>query len=218
MRLPLASLLLLTLLPAAAQSPTPPVATAPPTAGNMATYHNDNLRLTYSYPASYTDAAAVVGPAFQASLSGDPAAMAQAACISLPLSRMEAASGHMGLVVLVRADAACFKKKFNAKSVTEAAQDEAHSLAASGAKTNFGQPVTFNVASHPATLVLGSFTLPAGAAMQALVVCVLDQPDIACWQFLATDTNQIRTMSAFPVAFDGAAPTPLVPADVLTRP
>jgi hypothetical protein len=204
-----------TSVPAPATS-APPASAAQPSA--LANYHSDTLHLTYSYPASYTDATAMVGPAMQASLSGDPAAAAQAACISIPLSRMDTSNGAMGMVILVRADAACFKKKFNAKSVTEAAQDEVRSIAASGAKTSFGQPVSYTVANHPAALLVGSFALPTGQTMQAMISCVLDQPDIACWQFLATNTDRLRTMSTFPVTFDNNPATPLIPNEVLTKP
>ncbi len=204
------------LLPAAAQNPTPPPAATDVPA--TTTYRDDVLHLTYTYPTSYTDASAMVTPAFQASLSGDPAQASQAACLSLPLSRMNVGDGAMGMLILVHANAACLKKKFNARSVIEATQDEARGLTASGAKVNFGQPVTYDVATHPAALLLGSFTLPTGQTMQAMISCVLDQPDIACWQFLATTPDRLRTMSAFPVAFGPTPATPLVPRDILTKP
>ena len=220
MRLFTAPLLLAaSFFPAFAQTPTPPSTAvptdAPPT---TTTYRDDVLHLTYTYPAAYVDASAMVTPAFQASMSGDPAQSAQAACLSLPLSRMNAGNNGMGMLILVHANAACLKKKFNAKSVIEATQDEARGLAASGAKVNFGQPIPYDVATHPAALLLGSFTLPTGQNMQAMIACVLDQPDIACWQFLATTTDRLRTMSAFPVTFDATPPTPLVPATILTKP
>lgn len=213
MRLFPASLLLLPLLSAAAQTTpsTKPDPGAGASSASMATYRNDDLHLSYSYPSSYADASAVVGPAFQASLSGDPTSASAARCITLPFSRMETGTGQVGILLLIRADAGCLKKKFTAKSLAEFTQGEAQGLAAAGAKTTFGQPQSFEIASHPAALLQGTFTLPAGQPMQALVVCVLDQPDIVCWQFLATSADHIRTMSAFPVTFDNSPATPLVP-------
>lgn len=184
----------------------------------MDTYHNPALRLSYSYPSSFVDASAMVGPAFEATVGKDPAAEPMARCLSLPFSRMDAGSGKVGIVLLVRADAGCLKRKFTAKSVTDLAQGEAQGLAAAGAKTNFSKPAEFQVATRPATLVRGSFRLPTGQNMQALVVCVLDEPDIACWQFLSDSPTDLGPMSSFPVTFDGSQPTPLVPSSVLTKP
>lgn len=182
----------------------------------MSTYHNDTLHLSYAYPSDYIDATQMVGPAFQASMGGADEAAVR--CISLPFSRMQAGTGNIGMLMLVRADAGCLKKKFTDKSVSEIAQGEAQGLAASGAKTNFGKPVTFQVANRPAAMLQGSFTLPTGQGMQAMVVCVLDEPDMACWQFLSNSTQGLSKMASFPVTFDGASPTPLVPSDVLTKP
>lgn len=184
----------------------------------MATYHNDTLRLSYSYPANYADASSMVGPAFEASMSNDPAAVTAARCISLPFSRMSADGGQMAMVVLVRADSGCLKKKFNAGSLGEFTQGEARGLAASGAKTSFGQPVSFEVGTRPAELIRGSFTLPTGQTMDAMVVCVLDQPDVVCWQFLSSSADALKTMSAFPVSFEGGPSAPLVPSTVVTKP
>ena len=216
MRLLSASLLAALLLPAAAQTPATPRPAAAHGTGTT-TYRDDALHLTYTYPSTYTDASAMVVPAFQASQSGDPASAAQAACLSLPLSRVNTDGKDMAMLVLIHADGTCLKKKYTAKSVIEAAQDEAHGLAASGAKTSFGQPVAYTVATHPAALLLGSFVLPTGQTMQAMIACVLDQPDIACWQFLATTTGRLRTMSTFPIAFDNTPATPLIPAEILTK-
>lgn len=184
----------------------------------MSTYRNDTLRLSYAYPSNYVDASAMVQPAFQASVGQDAGIASEAKCISLPFSRMQSGSGQIGILTLARADSACLKKKFSAKSVAEVAQGEAQGLAASGAKVNFGQPVNFAVAGRPASLLQGNFSLPTGQSMQAMVVCVLDQPDIACWQFLSNTTLGLSTMAGFPVTFDGSAAAPLVPTDVLTKP
>lgn len=218
MRLFPAPLLLLTLLSSAAQTTAPAPASqhAPAAPTGMSEYHNDVLRLSYSYPSNYLDATSMVAPAFEASVSQDPAAATAAKCISLPFSRMAPANAGMGILMLIRADSSCLKKKFTASSVAELAQGEAQGLSAAGAKTNFGKPVTFQVASRPAALLQGSFTLPTGQSMQAMVVCVLDQPDIACWQFLSNTAPALSNMSTFPVTFDGSPATPLVPAAVLT--
>lgn len=208
MRLFSASLLLASLLSATAQT-----GTTPPTAAadDMSSYRDEALRLSYSYPKNFVDATAIVGPAFQATVGQNPAAAPLVKCISLPFSRMGAGKDQMSLVLLLHADAGCLKKKFNANSVAELAQGEAKGIAASGAKTNFDQPVNFEVASRPASVVRGSFVLPTGQTMQATVVCVLDQPDIACWQFLSNNPAGITTMSAFPVTFDGSPAASLVP-------
>lgn len=182
----------------------------------MSSYRDDTLHLSYRYPSEYADASGLVGPAFQASLGGNPAAASQAKCISLPFSRMQPAKGQIGIVILVRADAGCLKKKFKAESVVELAQGEAQGLAASGAKTSFGQPRTFELAGRPAASLDGSFVLPTSQTLQARVVCVLDQPDIVCWQFLASTAAAVAEMSRFPVAFDGSAATPLVSPGVAT--
>ncbi len=181
----------------------------------MTSYRNDTLRLSYSYPSAYVDAAPIVGPAFQASMSHNTTAVDVTKCISLPFSRMGSGQGQIGVLLLVRADASCMKKKFNAQSVTELTEGEAKGIAASGAQSSFGQPVNFEVAKRPASLLQGSFTLPTGQAMQSMVVCVLDQPDIACFQFLSNTTAGLGTLSSFPVTFDGSPSTPLVPANVI---
>ena len=200
----------------------PPRAAAPSPANatnaTMSAYHNDDLHLTYTYPSTYTDASSVVGPAFEASVSGDPASAAEARCISLPFSRMETGTGQIGILLLVRADAGCLKKKFNAKSLAEFTQGEARGLAASGAQTTFGDPVNFEIDSRPAALLRGTFTLPAGKPMHAMVVCVLDQPDVACWQFLASTADRLSTMSSFPVSFGTGPAAPLVPANLIPQP
>jgi len=219
MRFLTAFVLLAPLLAAAAQTPAPASpASSAPASTSLTAYRNDTLRLSYSYPGDFVDATEMVGPAFEASLGQDPNAAMAAKCITLPFSRMQSGTGRIGLIVLVRADAGCLKKKFNAKSVAELAQGEAGGLAASGAKTSFGKPVSFEVANRPAALLQGSFTLPTGQTMQAMVTCVLDQPDVACWQFLSNTAAGLSALGAYPVTFDGSPATPLVPASVLAKP
>ncbi len=181
----------------------------------MVPYRNEVLHLSYSVPSNYTDASALVGPAFQASVGQNASVGTASNCVTLPFSRMASEKAQISFVLLVRADATCLKKKFTAQSVTDLAQGEAQGIAASGAKSQFGQPVPFELAKRPASLMQGSFTLPTGQLMQSLVVCVLDQPDIACWQFLSNTTAGLATMREFPVTFDGSAATPLVPASVV---
>lgn len=194
-----------------------PGATQPAPA--TATYRNDDLHLTYAYPSGYMDASALVGTALQASLSDDPATSAAAAahCITLPFSRMQAGPGpgEIAIVALARADSACLKQKFTAKSLAESTAQEARSLSAAGAKSTFGPHVPYTVAGHPADLLQGTFTLPAGHPMHALITCVLDQPDIVCWQFLSTSADRLRTLVTNPVSFDNQAPAALVPTQLL---
>lgn len=175
----------------------------------MQSYHNDALRLDYAYPKTYIDATAIVAPAFEASINGNAAVASTAKCITLPFSRMAADGGQANIIILLRAEAACLKKKFNAQSVAELAAGEAQGIAASGAKTNFGKAVNFEIDHHPASRLQGSFTLPTGQTMQSMVVCALDEPDIVCWQFLSSTTAGLATMSGFPVTFAGGQPTSL---------
>lgn len=222
MRLSMAPLLLVSLLSAPAQTAGSGATSgaAPASAAATAVYRNDALHLSYTYPATFTDAAAVVGPALQASLSDDPTSADAARCVTLPFSRMQTGTtpGQISIVILVHADAACLKKKFNAKSLAEFTEGEAQGLTAAGAKTTFGQPIAYQVATRPAALLRGTFTLPAGQPMHAVVSCVLDQPDVVCWQFLASSAESLHSMIAFPVTFDNAPATPLVPASLLPSP
>ncbi len=180
--------------------------------GSTSTFRSDALHLSYAYPTGFKDATTMAAIAFQVSLSGDPTYGSQAKCISLPFARMSPSTQDFGMVILIRADAGCLKKKFNAGSVEEFAKGEAQGLAFVGAKTSFGPPVAFELAARPATLEEGSFTLPTGQNLQAMVVCVLDQPDIACWQFLAASADRLHSLAALPVTFDGSPATPIAPA------
>lgn len=172
----------------------------------MQTYRSDVLHLSYSYPAGYTDASAVVGAAFQASLGEMPLGGKDAThCITLPFSVMSTAGGQLSIVLLVRADAGCLKRTFTAEQLPEFTQGEVQGLSASGAKPQFGEPVSFTVAGHPAQQLKGSFALPTGESMHAMVTCVLLKPDVACWQFLGNNDESLRTMSTFPVHFDGGS-------------
>lgn len=184
----------------------PPVA---PPAKTMETFHSNELRLSYSYPAGFVDASALVGTAMQAGLGDSP----EAQCIHLPLARMGAGNTSSGVVVLARADANCMKKQFTAKSVRELTEGEVKGLTAAGAKGTFAAPEEYTVAGRPASAVRGSFTLPTGQHMQAMVVCVLDQPDIACWQFISPSEQGLAGMALFPVTFDGSPAANLSPAD-----
>ncbi len=187
------------------------------------TYRNEALHLNYSYPASYTDASAVVGPAFQASLSQAPGEAAAkkgkdaTRCVTLPFSVMNSSNG-LAIVLLVRADAGCLKKTFTAAELPAFTQGEVQGLTASGARTQFGEPVAFTTEGHAAELLRGTFQLPAGESLQAMVACVLLKPDVVCWQFLASTESNLRAMGAFPVSLDGAAPMPVVPAMLFPKP
>ena len=184
----------------------------------MTTYHNDTLHLSYSYPAAYTDASSMVGPAFEASMSHAPmGGKDEARCITLPFSAMHPDAGGFAVVIMVRADAGCLKKTLTAEKLPEFTQGEVQGLSASGARTQFGQPVAFTAGDHAAELLRGTFELPTGQALHAMVVCVLLKPDIACWQFLGSGDEQLNTMSTFPLSVDGGAPVPLVPAAVLAK-
>ncbi len=219
MRFITAPLLLLPFLQATAQA-SPAGARPTPASAAMTNYRNDALHLTYSYPGNYADATAVIGPAMEASLGGDPASAAVAHCITVPFSRMDtgAGAGQIGVVLLAHADSACLKKKFNPKSLADFTQGEAQGLSAAGAKTTFGQPISFELAGRPAASLQGTFTLPAGQPMFAQVTCVLTQPDVVCWQFLANSAERLKTLTAFPVTFDGSTPTPLAPSTSATKP
>ncbi len=209
-------------LAASAQTPAPPTsAPAPPAAsGSLTTYHSDPLKLTYSYPAAFKDATDMVGPAFQASISHNDAGAKEddLRCVTLPFSAMDSADGKISMVLLVRADAGCMKKTFTAAQLSQFTKGEVTGLTASGAHAQFGEPANFTTAGHPAQLIRGTFALPTGQKMNAMVACVLVSPDVACWQFLASSDEALRTMSAFPVSFDGGQPAPLIPPDTIAKP
>lgn len=193
-----------------------PAAAAGSTA--VATYRNDALHLSYSYPAAYTDASGMVGAALQASLGQMlPGGKDESRCITMPFSAMGNTSGQIAVVLLVRADAACLKKSFTAADLPDFTQGEVQGLMASGAKTQFGEPVSYTEEGHPAELLRGTFTLPTGQALHSMVACVLLKPDVACWQFLGSSDGTLRSMSGYPVSLDGAPPAPLVPETLLEK-
>lgn len=194
---------LLIAISAAGQTPVPPAA-AP--ASGMTTYRNDALRLSYSYPSRFVDASALVGTAMQVGLPNTP----EAKCFTVPFARMGIGKQQAGVMLLARAEAACMKKKFTAQSVIDFTKDEAKGLTAAGAKPSFSDPRQVQVAGRPASMMKGSFALPNGQLMQTMVVCVLDEPDVACWQFLSNSPAELATMANFPVTFDGSPATPLV--------
>lgn len=192
----------------------------PATSAPASTYRNDALHLSYTYPSSYTDASATVGPALEASMThADSGAKDAMNCVTVPFSAMNNTGGQFALVLLAHADAACMKKKaFSAGDLAEFTHGEIQGLAASGAHTHFDEPVSFQTEGHPAQLLHGIFDLPTGQSLHALVVCMLLKPDVACWQFLASSEEALHSMAAFPVALEGAQPEPLVPPAVFARP
>ena len=186
------------------------------------TYRNETLHVSYTYPASYKDASAVVGPAFQASLNqasdtGGRKVNDATRCVTLPFSAMDNSSG-LAIVLLVRSDASCQKKTFTAAELPEFTRGEVQGLTASGARTQFGEPVAFTTEGHAAEWLRGSFQLPTGESLQAMVACVLTKPDVVCWQFLASSEANLRAMGAFPASLDGAAAAPVVPATLFAKP
>ena len=203
---------------AAAQTPTAPAAANAAPAPGMATYRSDVLHLSYSYPSDYKDASSTVGPAFAASMNhADTGAPEATRCVTLPFSAMNTDKG-LSILLLVRADAGCAKKTFTASDLPVFTQGEVQGLQASGGHPQFGEPVSFTVGAHPAQMLQGSFTLPTGQAIRAMVTCVLLKPDIACFQFLGSSDENLRTMAAFPVSFDGGPAAPLLPPNVLAKP
>ncbi len=188
--------------PKPAQGTAPPQSSAPAPATK--TYHDDALHLSYIYPAGFSDASAIVGAAFKASLSESPVGGKDTArCVTLPFSAMSTAGGQLAIVLLVRADSACLKRTFTADQLPEFTQGEVKGLSASGAKPQFGEPVRFESSGHAVEQMQGTFALPTGDSMHAMVTCVLLKPDVACWQLLGNSAESLRTMSAFPVTLDG---------------
>ncbi len=192
----------------------------------MATYRNDALHLNYSYPTSYTDASALVVPAFQATLGkaqaeagakNDRNAKDATRCVTLPFSVINSDNGY-AVVLLLRVDAGCLKKTFTAADLPTFTRGEIEGLAASGARTQFSEPTAFTTEGHAAEWLRGSFQLPTGQSLQAMVACVLEKPDVVCWQFLGSSEANLRTMAAFPMSLDGAAPMPVVPATLFAKP
>ncbi len=200
-----------------------PVVSTPPrpaanTAGAMNTYRNDTLHLAYMYPADYTDASAIAGPALEASMNHEEGSGKDLTrCVTLPFSAMNSSHG-LAVVLLVRADAGCLKKAFTAAQLPEFTRGEVQGLTASGAKTQFGETVAFTTGGHSAEFLRGTFALPTGQTLYAMATCVLLKPDIACWQFIASSEQNLRTMSAFPVSLEGAPASPLVPEALLAKP
>ena len=204
--------------PQAATPPAPPpgaevvpgaAATSPHSA--LKVYSNDTLHLRYSYPASFTDASAVVSAAFRASVDENVGGGKDAArCLTLPFSVIDTAGGQLSILLLVRADAACLKRTFTPEQLPEFTAGEVRGLSASGAKPQFGEHVNFAVGGHAAEQMEGTFALPTGDSMHAMVTCVLLKPDVVCWQFLANNEAGLRTMSGFPVTFGYGAPATLV--------
>lgn len=189
-----------------------PGITDTPVSAAIKTYSNDTLHLRYSYPASFTDASAVVSAAFKASVGESPiGGKDDAHCITLPFSVMSTAGGQLSILLLVRADAGCLKRNFTPEQLPEFTQGEVRGLSASGAKPQFGEPVRFVVGGHAAEQLQGSFALPTGDSMHAMVTCVLLKPDVVCWQLLGNNEESLRNMRDFPVSFDNGAPVTLVP-------
>lgn len=184
----------------------------------MALYQNPELHLTYSYPSTFTDASATIGPAMQATLNGTPGASADLArCVTLPFAVSNNKAG-LHLVLLVRIDASCSKKPLKASELAQLTEGEVRGLSASGARTQFSDPISFTTAGHAAEMIRGTFTLPTGQPLHTLVACVLLKPDAACWQFLASTDQALNEMSSYPASLDGGAPQPVVPPNLLPKP
>lgn len=185
----------------------------------MATYRNDALHLAYSYPSTYTDASALVNTALQVGMGHEEGnAKDLSRCVTVPFSAMQTGASGLGLVLIGHADAACMKRKFTAEQLPELTQSEVGELTAAGAHPEFGQPTPFTTQGHAAELLRGSFALPTGQRLRALVACVLLKPDVVCWQFLGSSEERVNAMTAFPVSLDGAQPQPLVPAGLVAKP
>ena len=193
------------------------------TAPAPGTYRNDALGFSYTYPASLQPSAQL-NDALTHGIAGDPTDPDHdqwVKCFTLPLVAGKGldhpTGGTLGMLVVLRVDHACMGVSTSFDKLGELAQ------MLLGVLKGFGRPLTED--AHPykldgkeAWFAQGSVAAKAlgpDINLHAASTCALVAGSSVCWLLIDSDHKLMPALVASPVTFDGHAPTPLIPKDLL---
>jgi hypothetical protein len=213
MTIPLRLLALLLAASAGQAAQTSPATT--PSAGDK-TFRSEALHFTYSYPSTFIDAGAAAQVAVDEQKQKADATMKAAFnCISLPLS---AARPGGNVIILIRADSACLHTSFTSDTLPDFTRGVVKGATSAVEGTTLSSPTIYSVANRPAAFMVGTMPLPNGITEKLAVTCVLTAPDIACWEFIAPNADELANLGLLTVKFDDALATAVLPPAMLKQP
>ena len=193
------------------------------TAPAPASYRDAALGFNYSYPADLQPSTQL-SEAVAHGMAGDPKDPDHdlwAKCLAVPLAVAKGldqpSGGTFGMLVLFRVNHGCMGVSKSFDRLGEMAQ------MLIGILKGFGHPLTedahpYKLDGHEAWLAQGSVAAKAlgpDINLHAASTCALVAGNSVCWLLIDSDHKRMPALVASPVTFDGHAPTPLIPRDLL---
>lgn len=187
-----------------------------PVEPEVATYHDDALHFTLTYPATLTPSNAVTQVVEQSKKEMKTDAEKKAlGCISTPLMALRE-TNDFALIMVMRMDLACLNVPPATGILSTLAQTSLRQGLARLGLSTVSAPTSYKLDNHDAVFLRGAVTDEDGKeTAHGAAVCSLVEKSAVCWEVVAIDKGNVTSLLASPVGFDGHPPQPLVPADVI---
>lgn len=187
-----------------------------PTEPAVATYHDDALHFTLTYPASLTASSAVaeVVELSKKEMKSDAAKKALS-CITAPLMALRE-TNDFALIMVMRMDLECLNVPPAAGILSTLAQSSLRQGLARLGLSTVTATTGYKLDNHDAVFLRGAVTDEDGKeTAHGAAVCSLVEKTIVCWEVVAINKGNVTSLIASPVGFDGHPAQPLVPAEVI---
>ncbi len=190
---------------------------APPA---LDTYHDDGLRFTFSYPASFKrqpDELSALGKA----ASESPETLQPALrCTSTPLIAVnKPGPAQVELIMILRLDFGCMGRNVGPEVLEPMAVGSIRQGLRKIGPPILTKPVAYVLDGHEAVFVQASAPDASdGIPGHAGVACVLLVNTVACWSALTAYPSHLPQLFAATVSFDQRVAHPIVPAELIVRP
>ena len=184
----------------------------------VATYHDDVLHFTLTYPSALaaSDVTKDVMDKAKAETNNDAQKNAMN-CISTPLMAMRQ-TNDFAMLMILRMDLDCLKAPISASILQPLAQSSLQQGLLRLGLATIGTPVPYKLDGHDAVYLRGTVTDAAGKEMAyGAAACAVVDKTAVCWEAVAVDKAMVSTLSGTTLNFDGHASQPLVPADLIAK-
>ena len=166
------------------------------------------MKLEFSYPSSFKAPSDATQPVDAEKLGKD--------CSAVPITVMDMSTGF-NMIFLKRIDKQCLGSKASETQLLNTAQNVLRDTLGTLGKPSVNAGPSYELSGHPASLASGSVKVNARGknVVFGSATCLASGNSIACFQFLSNDCTSLSTLAASNLKFEGDAPTPVIPANLI---
>ncbi|MDE1162199.1 MAG: hypothetical protein PW792_09685 [Acidobacteriaceae bacterium] len=186
-----------------------------PSTPGMATFHNPELRLDYTYPWAYSDE----HNEQERKRRGEPAEEpSNNPCLQYPIAGMDM-DIDFRILALKIIHPECIHRTLKPADLRNPATNTLVDALSSLGKPVIGETLEYTMSGAPAFAIQGQVSIknakPKNHPIYVIATCAIITEHLACWTFEADSKTALTTMTSYPIILGDHTPEAVVPSSFI---